>query len=73
MKYLWWQDKYNTGFQNLLLSGLIGGTKDSEGNVFIDGKSVCDYNWDVNSAKVACYQFGFTKLLRAATGKCTKF
>ena len=70
---LWWREKCNTGFQNLLLSGLIGGTKDSEGNVFIDGKPVCDDNWDLNDAKVACRQFGFANAVRATKGKDTKF
>ena len=58
--YLWWGEKFNTGFQNLLLSGLICGTKDNERNVFIDGKPVCDDFWDLNTPKVACCQLGFT-------------
>ena len=68
--YLWWKEKCNT---SLLLSGLIGGTTDSEGNVFIDGKPVCDDHWDLNDAKVACRQFGFLNAVRFTTGKHTKF
>ena len=71
--YLWWREKCKTGFKNLLFSGLIGGTKDSEGNIFIDGKPVCDDNWDLNDAKVACRQFGFRNAVRATTSKDTKF
>ena len=73
MKYLWWRETYNTGFQNLLLSGLIGGTKDSEGNVFIDGKPVCDDYWNLNNAKVVCRQLGFKNTLRFTSCKYTKF
>ena len=71
MMYLWRREKYNTGFQNLFLSGLIGGTKDSEGNVFIDGMPVCDDYWDLNDAKVACRQFGFRNAVRFTAGKDT--
>ena len=53
--------------------GLIGGAKDSEGNVFIDGKPVCDKNWDLNDAEVVCKQFGFRKALNFTKGKNTKF
>ena len=73
MKYLWWRETYNTDFQNLLLSGLIGGTKDSEGNVFIDGKPVCDDYWNLNNAKVVCRQLGFKNTLRFTSSKDTKF
>ena len=55
------------------LSELIGGTKDSEGNVFIDIKPVCDDYWDLNDAKVACRQLGFSNAVRATAGKDTKF
>ena len=71
--YLWWREKHNTGFQNLLLSGLIGGAKDSEGNVFIDGKPVCDDYWDLNNAIVACRQLGFSNAVNATVGMDTKF
>ena len=64
---------YNTGFQNLLLSGLIGGITDSEGNLFIDGKPVCDDYWDLNDAKVACRQLGFKNAVRFTTSKDAKF
>ena len=52
---------------------LIGGTKGSEGNVFIDGKPVCDDDWDLNDAKVACRQLGFSNAVGPTAGKDTKF
>ena len=61
-------EKYNTVFWNLIFSALIG-----EGNVFIDGKPVCDDDWDLNDAKVACRQLGFSNAVRATAGKNTKF
>ena len=73
MMYLWCREKLNTNFQDLLLSGLINGTKDSEGNVFMGGKPVCDDSWDLNDAKVACHQFGFRNVVRATQSKDTKF
>ena len=59
--------------KNLLLSALIGGNKGSEGNVFIDGKPVCDDDWDLNDAKIACRQLGFSNAVRATASKDTKF
>ena len=53
--------------------GLIGGTKGSEGNVFINGKPVCDDYWDLNDAKVACRQLGFENAVRATQSKDTNF
>ena len=42
---------------------LIGGTLASEGRVEVCNQnewgSVCDINWDVNDANVACRQAGF--------------
>ena len=73
MMYLWWREKCDTGLQNLLLSGLIGGTFDYEGNVFIDGKPVCDDSWDLNDAKVTCRQFSFRNAISATQSKDTKF
>ena len=71
--YLWWRKKCNDGLQNVLLLALIRGTKDSEGNIIIDGKPVCDDGWGLNDAKVACRRFGFTNAVRATVGKDTKF
>ena len=32
----------------------------SEGNVYIDGKPICDDGWDKNAAIVACRMLGFS-------------
>ena len=71
--HFWWRKKCNTGFQNIVFLGLIGGTKGSEGNVFINGKPVCDDYWDLNDAKVACRQLGFENAVRATQSKDTNF
>ena len=31
-----------------------------QGNVYVDGKPVCDDNWNENAGKVACRQLGFS-------------
>ena len=37
---------------------LRGGRSRNEGNVFVDGKPVCDDMWDENDAIVACRMLG---------------
>ena len=37
---------------------LQGGSFPSEGNVFVNGKPVCDDLWDNNDATVACRMLG---------------
>ena len=32
----------------------------SEGNVYIDGKPICDDGWDKNAAIVACRMLGYS-------------
>ena len=39
---------------------LIGGEGEMQGNVYVDGKPVCDDNWNENAGKVACRQLGFS-------------
>jgi len=39
---------------------LIGGNSVLEGNVFVDGKPVCDDYWGRNDAKVVCRELGFS-------------
>merc|ERR1719312_2042172 len=38
---------------------LRGGRSRNEGNVFVDGKPVCDDMWDENDATVACRMLGY--------------
>ena len=38
---------------------LRGGSNRKEGNVFINGKPVCDDMWDKNDATVACRMLGY--------------
>ena len=42
---------------------LIGGEGDETGNVYVDGKPVCDDGWNINSGKVACRQLGYSDVL----------
>ena len=37
---------------------LRGGSSRTEGNVFVNGKPVCDDMWDEKDAKVACHMLG---------------
>ena len=69
--YLWWREVQYWFLESL--SVLIGGVKDSEGNIFIDGKPICDDYWDLNDAKVACRQLGFANAVNATQSKHTKF
>ena len=38
---------------------LRGGSRRTEGNVFVNGKPVCDDMWDKKDATVACRMLGF--------------
>ena len=38
---------------------LRGGSRRNEGNVFVNGKPVCDDMWDKNDATVACRMLGY--------------
>ena len=37
---------------------LRGGSVPTEGNVFLNGKPVCDDKWDKKDATVACHMLG---------------
>ena len=37
---------------------LQGGAVNSEGNLIVNGKPVCDDDWDTNGAMVACHMLG---------------
>ena len=45
----------------------LGGGDHSQGNVFIDGRPICDENWYDEDAGVVCRQLGFN--LGAPTGE----
>eukprot|EP00092_Neocalanus_flemingeri_P030752 GFUD01033395.1.p1 GENE.GFUD01033395.1~~GFUD01033395.1.p1 ORF type:complete len:725 (+),score=108.76 GFUD01033395.1:33-2207(+) len=45
------------GVNNMIT--LQGGSVPSEGNVFVNGKPVCDDGWDTNEAAVACRMLGY--------------
>ena len=46
-------------FLHILEIELRGGSTSLEGNVYINGKPVCDDKWDLNDAKVACRMLGY--------------
>ena len=42
---------------------LIGGEAEGQGNVYVNGKPVCDDGWNINAGKVACRQMGYSGVL----------
>ena len=40
-----------------------GSIRRGEGNVFVNGKPVCDNNWDRKDGEVVCKQLGFPGLI----------
>ena len=48
---------------------LIGGEGEMQGNVYVDGKPVCDDNWNENAGKVACRQLGFSGVEQITSGE----
>eukprot|EP00092_Neocalanus_flemingeri_P006029 GFUD01006497.1.p1 GENE.GFUD01006497.1~~GFUD01006497.1.p1 ORF type:complete len:1454 (-),score=172.81 GFUD01006497.1:158-4519(-) len=48
---------------------LRGGNSTSEGNVFVNGKPVCDEGWGVNEAAVTCRLLGFQHGFAATNSK----
>jgi len=47
---------------------LIGGRTEAEGNVFLEGKAVCDDDWGEDEARVVCRELGYGGVLRFTTG-----
>ena len=37
---------------------LRGGRNESEGNIFVNGRPICDDEWDIVDATVACKMLG---------------
>ena len=48
---------------------LIGGEAEGEGNVYANGKPVCDDGWNINAGKVACRQLGYSGVLEIRSGE----
>ena len=48
---------------------LIGGEAEGQGNVYVNGKPVCDDFWDINAGKVACRQLGYNGVLEIKQGE----
>ena len=48
---------------------LIGGEGEGQGNVYVDGKPVCDDYWDINAGRVACRQLGYDGFLEITSGE----
>ena len=51
---------------------LIGGEGEMQGNVYVDGKPVCDDGWNENAGKAACRQLGFTGVEQITSGEYGK-
>ena len=52
---------------------LLGGESEWQGNVYVDGKPVCDDGWDINAGKVACRQLGYSGVLEIKLGECDTY
>lgn len=48
---------------------LIGGEGEGQGNVYVDGKPVCDDGWNENAGKVACKQLGYSGVRKITSGE----
>jgi len=46
---------------------LVGGSSTLEGNVYVDGKPVCDDWWNMPDAEVTCRELGFSGAVEAKT------
>ena len=48
---------------------LIGGDAGGEGNVYVNGKPVCDDDWNINAGKVACRELGYGGVVKIRSGE----
>ena len=48
---------------------LIGGESEEQGNVYVDGKPVCDDGWNINAGQVACRQLGYSGVMEIKSGE----
>eukprot|EP00092_Neocalanus_flemingeri_P010631 GFUD01011453.1.p1 GENE.GFUD01011453.1~~GFUD01011453.1.p1 ORF type:complete len:228 (-),score=64.47 GFUD01011453.1:46-729(-) len=43
---------------------LLGGSNSKEGNIYVNGRPVCDDEWDLKDATVACKSLGFKNAVK---------
>ena len=46
---------------------LLGGSNAKEGDIYVNGRPVCDDDWDLDDATVACKSLGFKKAVNFTT------
>ena len=46
---------------------LLGGSNSKEGNLYVNGRPVCDDDWDLKDAAVACKSLGFENAVKHTT------
>ena len=47
---------------------VLGGSNSKEGNLYVNGRPVCDDSWDLKDATVACKSLGFEKAVKYTRG-----
>ena len=48
---------------------LIGGEVPGQGNVYVNGRPVCDYGWNIIAGKVAWRHLGYSDVLEIKFGE----